>query len=340
MADEPFHLIGVDSSKHYLARAETDEAFLVPKASQSEYVPVLRQVAAETGAELLFAQPDVEIAALSERRDELGMRTFWPRPETVAICQDKFATYELWRQAGLSVPETRMLHSRRDLEAFMHECGDIWLRAITGAAGKGSFHTSDLEQARAWIDFNKGWGSFTAAKYLSPDSVTWQSIWFHGHLVVAQSRRRLYWEFGDRTPSGITGITGGAITVDDPAVTDLSLRAIHAVDAAPHGIFSVDLTYDSDGVANPTEINIGRFFTTHYFFTAAGLNMPLVAVRLAFGEPAPPLAKRINPLPPGLMWIRGMDKDPVLTHVETVERAGDELAQRIAGLRAGDAVRA
>ena len=81
----------------------------------------------------------------------------------------------------------------------------------------------------------------------------------------------------------------------------------------PHGIFSVDLTYGSDGVPNPTEINIGRFFTTHLFFTAAGLNMPEIAVRLAFGEEPPALERTINPLKPGLVWIRGVDKEPVLT---------------------------
>ena len=50
-------------------------------------------------------------------------------------------------------------------------------------------------------------------------------------------------------------------------VDEIALRAITAVDGSPHGIFSVDLTYDDEGVPNPTEINIGRFFTTHLFFT-------------------------------------------------------------------------
>jgi len=209
MAGEPFYLIGVDSDNHYLARAETEEAHLVPRAGDPDYVPIIQQIVRETAAELIFAQPDVEITVLSELRDELGLRTFWPDRQTVAICQDKFATYRLWAQAGLRVPETKMLHTANDLEAFMREHGDCWLRATVGAAGKGSFHTSDVDQARAWIDFNKGWGSFTAARYLSPHSVTWQSIWRHGELIVAQGRKRLYWEFGDRAPSGVTAIPRG-----------------------------------------------------------------------------------------------------------------------------------
>lgn len=340
MVEEPFYLIGLDSDKHHLVRAETDETHLVPSAGEADYLPVLRQVIEESGAELLFAQPDTEIEALSERREELGIGTFWPSKKSVAVCQDKFATYNVWQAAGLRVPETKLIERPADLESFMRKHGDVWIRAVRGAAGRGSFHTSNLEQAHAWIQFNGGWETFTAAEYLSPDSVTWQSIWNHGRLVVAQGRRRLYWEFADRAPSGITGITGAAVTVADEQVDEISLKAIEAIDPEPHGIFSVDLTYDRNGIPNPTEINIGRFFTTHLFFTVAGLNMPYIAVQLGYGEEPPALASPINPLPSGLVWVRGMDKDPIITHISTLERGPNELEARRAELRNGRAVHA
>jgi carbamoyl-phosphate synthase large subunit len=332
LADEPFHLVGVDSNRYNLARAETDERYLGPKAHEDDYVPVLRDIIASTGAELVVAQPDVEIAVLSERRGELGARTYWPDPRTVRDCQDKYVTYRLWQRAGLRVPETRMIRTPADLSKALHTYGDIWLRAIQGAAGRGSFHTSDLDQATAWMDFNRGWGSFSAAEYLGPESVTWQSIWHEGELVVAQGRRRLYWELANRAPSGITGITGAGVTIRDEQVDDIAERAVHAVDERPHGIFSVDLTYDRTGVPNPTEINIGRFFTTHLFFTVAGLNMPLIMVRLAYGEEPPPIERRRNPLPEGLAWIRGMDKEPVLTTLAELEAMERDLSKRRSGL--------
>ena len=73
------------------------------------------------------------------------------------------------------------------------------------------------------------------------------------------------------------------------------------------------MTYHKNGVPNPTEINIGRFFTTHYFFTKAGLNMPKIYCDIALDGNFPALQKQINPLPDGLIWIRGMDVEPVLT---------------------------
>ena len=59
-----------------------------------------------------------------------------------------------------------------------------------------------------------------------------------------------------------------------------------------------------------TEINIGRFFTTIYFFTKAGLNMPAIYRDLALEGRHPKLERKRNPLPTGLAWVRGMDVEP------------------------------
>ncbi len=51
------------------------------------------------------------------------------------------------------------------------------------------------------------------------------------------------------------------------------------------------MTYDRNDAVRATEINIGRFFTTIHFFTQAGLNMPEIFMKLAFGEPVPPCCR-------------------------------------------------
>jgi len=130
------------------------------------------------------------------------------------------------------------------------------------------------------------------------------------------------------TISGVTGITGTGMTISDPTVDAIAQRAILAIDGQPNGIFSVDLTYDRTGLPNPTEINIGRFFITHLFFSEAGLNMPEMYLKLAFGETLPPIAKRLNPLPEGLAWIRGMDVAPVLATENAIAETARALEAR------------
>ncbi|MDR3546819.1 MAG: carboxylate--amine ligase [Candidatus Pacebacteria bacterium] len=327
--DESVFLVGVDADPFMLERAETDVKILVPRASEADYLPILNDIITEYKIGFVHAQNDSEIAFLSEHRNEIHANLFLPRKETINICMDKFQSYESWEKAGIRVPKTKLITSEDDLkQAFKDFGSQLWLRNITGAAGNGSYPTSDYDEAVQWIHFQKGWGTFTAAERLTEHTVTWMSIWHNGELIVAQGRKRLYWELGNRAPSGVTGVTGAGMTYSDSAMDDIAVRTIKAIDPMPHGIFSVDMTYDRNGAPNPTEINIGRFFTTHYFFTKAGLNMPEIFVRLAYGETPVVPEKRIGPLPDGLVWVRGVDFEPVLTTIDNVEKSKHALEER------------
>jgi carbamoyl-phosphate synthase large subunit len=109
-------------------------------------------------------------------------------------------------------------------------------------------------------------------------------------------------------------------TSSNSTINTVAQDSILSIDKKPHGIFGVDMTYDAAGFPNPTEINISRFFTTVYFFTAAGLNMPQIFVDIALHEKFPTLDKKINPLPDGLLWVRSMDTEPLLTTQATIEK--------------------
>jgi len=99
-------------------------------------------------------------------------------------------------------------------------------------------------------------------------------------------------------------------------VNQVGLQAIQALDPAFHGVGFVDMTRDGDGVARVTELNAGRFGTTHYFYTAAGANFPAMLLQAALGEP--PDVSRTNVLPADLVWIRTLDAGPVLTTEDAI----------------------
>jgi carbamoyl-phosphate synthase large subunit len=331
LADEPFHLVGTDADKYYLMRAETDSRHLVPRASDPRYIDVLNDIIEAEGVELVHAQNDAEVAHLAAHRDELRATTFFPPTRTVEICQDKFESFRLWREAGLRVPETVVVTSEQELMSALERFGGrMWIRATSGAGGRGALPVSDLQTARSWLDLHDGWrGDFTASELLEPESITWMSIWHRGELVVAQGRRRLFWELARVSPSGVTGATGAGETVYDDQLDDIAVKAVLAIDPEPHGLFGVDLTFDASGVPNPTEINVGRFFTTHHFFAALGLNMAHIFVRLAFGEDVRPPEPRLSPLPAGMVWIRGIDFEPVLAARAEIERHVAALEARL-----------
>jgi hypothetical protein len=318
-APEKMYLVGTDCDKYCLMRAETDEKFLVPEANKEDYIDILNQIIDENKLEFLHVQNDIEMKIISENRDKLHIPVFLPSKKTVNICLDKLESYKKWEIAGIKQPKTILIANENDLKVAFERLGSkIWIRDTTGAGGRGSLATSSFKVAKAWLDFREGWNKYTAAECLEPQSVTWQSIWREGELIVAQARKRLYWELSRLAPSGITGITGTGITFSDEKLDKIAQEAIFAIDKKPHGIFSVDLTYDKDGLPNPTEINIGRFFTTHEFFTKAGLNMPYIVVKIAYNEKIPHINKKLNPLPNNLAWVRGVDFVPILTTTDEI----------------------
>jgi hypothetical protein len=228
-----------------------------------------------------------------------------------------------FKNAGIPVPCNLMVNNEEDLrEAFAtlgNEEGKIWLRASSiGGGGKGSIPTNDYNLAKGWIDHFDGWGDFVAAEMLTSETITWLSIWHEGELVVAQTRERRGWTHGNRSISGVTGVTKVGATCDNEQATQIAIDAVKAVSAKPHGIFGVDMGYDREGVPNPTEINISRFFTTVLFFTEAGLNMPEIFKDIALYDEFPDLEKKINPLPNDLLWLRGMDVTPRLMTLEGI----------------------
>lgn len=318
MGSEPTDLILSHAKRKYC----------VPYANAPEYKDALLKVLNYEKPDLAHFQNDLEVYHASLMRDDIlatGTKLFMPEHEVIDTCVHKWKSYVKFKAAGVTVPENMMINDEADLKKAFAELGDesgtIWLRASSiGGGGKGSVPTNDFAFARSWINRANGWGDFVAAQMLTKDTVTWLSIWYEGKLVVAQTRKRAGWIHGNRSASGVTGVTKVGTTCSDPRVDEIAMKSVMAVTEKPHGIFGVDMAYDKNGVPNPTEINISRFFTTVLFFTKAGLNMPEIFANLGLSGKMPDLSKTINPLPDGLLWLRGMDTVPRLAWAEDLER--------------------
>ena len=49
---------------------------------------------------------------MSENREKINAKTFFPAKETVKILQDKFESFKLWEKAGIKVPKTKLIEGR------------------------------------------------------------------------------------------------------------------------------------------------------------------------------------------------------------------------------------
>jgi carbamoyl-phosphate synthase large subunit len=328
MTGDEEEIIGLGSDPADLMMCRAHRKYLMPHSGSPEYEKTLLWVLKSEHPKMIHFQHDAELdVALGflEKIQASGVGLLVPDRDAIKTCVHKYETWLKFRGAGIKVPENRLLNTENDLKSALQELGNsegkIWLRSnAIGGGGKGALPTNNFDEAKEWIDRNNGWGNFIAAELLSTKTVTWLSIWRNGELVVAQSRRRHSWAHSALSLSGVTGVTKVCETCSDPLVDEIGMKSVKAVSMIPNGIYGVDMTYDWNGIPNPTEINISRFFTTIQFFTEAGLNMPKILKDIVLYNRMPEVMGRVNPLPNGLLWLRAMDCAPLITTQSEMDR--------------------
>lgn len=324
---ENIEIIGLGSDRYDLMLSKAHKKFLMPHSTKENYKEKLLQVLNSEKPDMIHFQHDKELFMAMKFRNEIeatGVKMVVPDNETIDTCVHKYKSWKKFKEAGIKVPENIIINNKDDLKRAFEELGNkdgtIWLRSMSiGGGGKGALPTNDFETAYDWINNADGWGDFVAAELLTQKTVTWLSVWYKGELIVAQGRTRAGWAHSALSPSGVTGVTKVGVTYSDKLVDEIAQKACKAVSKIPHGIYGVDMAYDEDGIPNPTEINIGRFFTTVEFFAQGGINLPVILKDLCVHNKKPVLKQICNPLEDGLLWIRGMDVAPLLTTEKKIQ---------------------
>jgi len=335
MCGDKYHLIGVDENKYSLLLSNTDEKYLVPDLDDPKYIPILNEIVKQTKPDLLYpTHSGKEMITISKNRDKLKVKTFLPSHKLVMVFEDKFKSAQILEENGIPVPKSILIENEADLKRAFAELGpEIWLRATVGTAGTYSIPTSDYNLGVAWINRFDGWGNFMAAQKLTERMFTWESIWFEGELVVSQSRERLYWEYANRAPSGVTGISGGQKAICDKGLHELSVKTVKCFADKPHGIIGIDFVLDHKGIPNPTEIQASRFYTSTYFLAQAGLNLPKILLELVLEQKLPENYPIIDQIKEAPLWIKMMDTSPLLTKYDEIKKYEDMLKALIDKLK-------
>lgn len=315
---EKVFLVGTEANQYYIRLAATDKKYIVPKATASDYIDKLNEIIIKEKIEFVHPQPDIEVAVLSEKREKLKASTFLPSKEAIKICQNKFESVKIWKQKGLSVPNTMEIKNTSDVEKAFEQLGNpIWIRAKHGAGGTGSTPCYKKETAVSWINYWKSRGKdweFIAQEYCAGRNIGFHSLWKNGELITSMARVRVQYFYPHLAPSGITGTPSVQKTIHDEKVNAIGTEAVLAIDSNFNGIACVDLKENNQGIPCPTEINAGRMFTTSFFFSYASkilnhnyfANIPYLYLKLAYKETLPEIPKH-NILPEGLYWIRHID---------------------------------
>ncbi len=315
-AQEQLYIVGTDVSRYHLELSHVDKRYVVPKVTEPRYLSTLNTLIKQERIHFLHSQPDAEVNFLAKHVQEIQTKTLLPNYETIELSQNKMEFNRILRERGVPVPEAYFIETEHDLEmalqTILKHNEKAWLRAIRGAGSRGAIPVKNINHAKMWIDYwrvMKGlsYGDFMVSEFLPGKEYAFQSIWHNGKLLMSQARERIEYIFGHLTVSGQSSSPSVAVTVHSDEVNNVVTSGIRALDSHATGIFCADLKTTREGRVVVTEVNAGRFFTTSFFFSFAGCNMPYYYVKLGLGEPVKHGMKPYNNIPAGWYWVRMMD---------------------------------
>lgn len=326
--EEDFYIVGADINKYHLELTEgLDAKYILPAADAPEYLEKLNEIIRREKIDMVHSQPEQEVRFISSHRDEVLAKTFFPKPETLAITSDKAVFNRLLQDNNLEVPKAYHIEKEEDIQVALEDLlrfqDRVWLRATRGAGSRASLPVNTMLQATGWIDYwtkMKGMhiSDFMMSEFLPGAEFAFQSIWYEGELITSMVRKREEYLFGNLFPSGQSSSPSVAITVHRDDINELATKAIKLVDPKATGIFCADIKENKDGIPCLLEINAGRFFTTSNNFSMAGLNMPYYYVKMVLdGRDSLPVLPKYNGIPEGWYWIRLMDMGAKLVKGET-----------------------
>lgn len=296
LKDRPIRVVAYDDQPHHLGLVAEADEYGSPGQMDLEVQSL------GGGRHLIVAQPDALVAKLAKRgpwypEDMVAL----PGPNTIALAQDKASTALVWHErqgrrfSVVPCSESAVEARRTALEEVGYP---MWLRARTGAGARLASLAEHRGQADLWcryVGMRFGESDLLAETYLPGRDYGVTLVYWHGQLVGQMARERLEYLYPQHAVSGRTGTPTVARLICDRGILWRAQMAVDqlcsAAGEAPHGVFCVDLREDKEGIAQPTEINAGRFFTTsHVGLLPWGQGVDLVGlyVGLAFGLREPP----------------------------------------------------
>lgn len=315
---ENHRVIGVDMdpANMLVGKRVADKVYHVPAANDPSYCEKLNDIISKENIELVFCSPDTEIKYVSKKRSDINAPLFTLPHKFVDIFLDKGRTVEFLQTHGWKSPDTMSLHNK-DFnlnKAFTQFNAPLWLRASTGAGGKGSIIISSVEEGVAWLQYWKkeNW-DWVVQEFLPGRNFNWTGIIFEDKLITSGAIERLDYLMAGCAVSGITGNIRRGLTIYDERLNHIGETVCEQLTGS--GIVSIDLREDKVGNPLITEIN-PRFAGRPWLYTGAEANFPATIVDLLQGRDIK--LRKFNAPQEKIMEIRQVDVEPVIVHKDIV----------------------
>lgn len=102
-------IYGVDINLTAPALYFCDKKYIVPKISDTNYIPTLLEICKSENINILIPTIDTDLMLLSEHKNEfenIGTKVLVSAPDKIKICRDKRLTGDFFKKCGLNAPPT------------------------------------------------------------------------------------------------------------------------------------------------------------------------------------------------------------------------------------------
>jgi carbamoyl-phosphate synthase large subunit len=269
----PVRLIGTDIHQGWEIAGSTfcDRFHQVPTADDPEYLSTVLGICEQEEIRVLFPIIDAELEVVARgepRFRERGVLPWIARPETVAACNDKYRTYEFLERNGFPTPRTwlpEQLAGQQDHPGF-----PLIVKPVDGVSSRDVFYVeNELELSAALRKVR----SPVVQEYL-------RGIEYTVDVVTDQESRVLAVVPRERMQVK-AGLSYKARTVRQPRLTELAGEIARRLEMRGH--CNIQCRIDGEQIRF-FEIN-PRFSGTLPLTVAAGVNSPLILLKLALGIP-------------------------------------------------------
>lgn len=165
-----------------------DQTYIVPRYTDSDYVPALVDICRRENIDVIFPLIDPDIPLLAKHRDHLestGARVAVVSEEAAQISADKWLAYQFFNRLGLATPKSWLPDDLSDRECEF----PLFIKPRRGSAAANTYRVNDLEELKF---FQRYIHDPIVQEYMDGPEITSDVVCdFDGDVLAVISRQRI-----------------------------------------------------------------------------------------------------------------------------------------------------
>jgi carbamoyl-phosphate synthase large subunit len=294
----PVRLVGLDTSPRAAGLFDCDRRYTIPRVADPDFAAAIAAVCQAEAADLLVPIADFELSPLAELaawlHEQTGVRVITNTPQAVALANDKRASAEAVAAHGVAVPAVL------EPSALQTLTEPVIVKPVIGAGSRGVTVVHDPAELAGALAV-AGRDPIVQTFIDGPEHTVDMVIAPDGEVLALAPRVRVEVRAGQSYKS---------VTVDDPEVEEAARRVVAALGITAQANVQL-IKSQRDGRPYFVECN-PKFAAAMGLTIGAGLNVPLLYVKLALGLPV--AATELHR--PAGMWLLRSWQDRVVPAAE------------------------